>query len=119
MNKRAKRILKIALYAFIPWIVVLGILSGSLGLPETWFIIIHYIIEIFFFALFFAFFFNAHTKPTVFETSIIAMLWIFLFEFIALNFFSSNYPINLNFVDWIFPMFLMISTIYGTGKLVR
>ena len=54
----------------------------------------------------------------VFAVSAVAMLCIALIELIVFGYLYTADRWFLNYVDWIFPMFLAWSTIYAVGKIV-
>ena len=106
----------VAIYSFVPWVAVLFVLSFVSLLPRGAFIAIHYVLTVCLFGLVFHFFYETHAKKSSFITTIFALISLFLFELIFWNFFSSDAKRYLNFVDWIFPLFLIATTVYALGK---
>lgn len=106
----------VATYAFVPWVVVLFALSFAIYLPRSLFITVHYFLDVFLFGFVFHYFFETHPHASAFTTTTLALIALFIFELIFLNFFSSDPGRFLNYVDWIFPAFLIATSIYVVGK---
>lgn len=116
MTQRLSDFVTIAIHAFVPWALVLFVLSLMVNLPRGAFVFFHYVIDVLLFGLVFHFYYQAHPHTHAFHTTIFALLSLFLFEAIFWTFFASGADKFLNFVDWIFPAFLIATTIYAIGK---
>lgn len=87
-------------------------------IPRIWFIIANQLISIAVVAPIFALYYKyfAHFSP--FVTMAIAMISLFLVDFIWWKFIYTGKQSYLNFLDWILPAFLVASTIYFVGLLI-
>ena len=77
---------------------------------------IHYLANVFVFGFLFHFYFEARPKTSPFDTMIIAILSLTVFEAVFLWFYAEDPMHFLNYVDWIFPAFLIATTVYAVGK---
>lgn len=113
------RVISIAIASFIPWIITLAGLSAAMGLSRPLFIAIHYFLDIALFAIAFAMYFKGHPGEDPFTVMAIAMVCLFVFELAFFAFFYDGDYWFLSYVDWIIPAFLIASTIYWIGKIMR
>lgn len=111
--------LTVALFAWVAWLPILAALALIRSLPRVWFVSLHYALDILVFGLVFAAYHKYMGRFSPFGTMAIAMLSLFAIEFVWWRFFYNGELWFLNFVDWIVPAFLVASTIYFTGVLLR
>lgn len=106
--------LLIGLHALVAWIAIEIFVNLAHGFRRWVFIIWHYLVVVAAFAIVFYFhnrFFGSDASP--FAVTATAMGSVFLFEFIVFRFLYSGERWFLNWVDWIFPLFLATTTIYA------
>ncbi|MBI4257136.1 hypothetical protein HY626_03730 [Candidatus Uhrbacteria bacterium] len=104
----------IGVHALIAWILIETFVNLAHGLSRRSYVFWHYIVVIMAFAGLFRFytrFFDSGVSP--FTVTVVAMGFVFGFEFVVFRFLYSGERWFLNWVDWIFPVFLASSTIYA------
>ncbi len=116
MNERFAKFLTVAVYTFVPWAIVLFVLTIGINLPRGAFIFVHYLVDILAFGIVFHFFYETHKNASAYTTTLNMLIALFVFEAIFLGFFSSEPGQFLNYIDWIFPAFLIATTVYAIGK---
>lgn len=118
MRSKATHHGTVAITAFIPWILTLAGLSATMELSRAVFIPVHYIMDILFFGVAFGWYFKGHLKQDPFRVMIVAMAYLLLFELIYFGFMYEGELWFLTYVDWVIPVFLIASTIYGVGAVI-
>jgi hypothetical protein len=116
MNARLIHFVTVAIYAFVSWAIGLFVLTVSLNLPRGVFIFLHLLVNILAFGVVFHYYFEAHKQTSTYTTTILTLVSLFVFEGLFFGFFSSEPGRLLNFIDWIFPAFLIATTVYAIGK---
>ena len=112
-------VLTVGAFSFAGWLVVLACLGAVRSASRPAFILLHYALDVVVFgAAFLAYHKWAH-RFSPFTTMAIAMLSLFLIEFVFWRFFYSGELWFLNFVDWIVPAFLVASSVYFAGVVLR
>lgn len=106
----------IAIYAFVPWVIKLFVLTIAADLPRAVFIFLHFVVAILLFAFIFHFYFEVHLTASAFDTTVKSVLALVVFDAVFLGFYASEPMRYLTYIDWIVPMFLIATTIYATGK---
>ena len=119
MITKPKPTAKIIAYTFIAWAIVLGILSFSISLPILFFSILQYILVVVVFGVVFWFFYQKELYADFFHTTAVCFLSFSGFEFLFWNFMYEGEIWITNYTNWIFPVFLMVGTVYGVGKYLR
>ncbi|MEK7615348.1 MAG: hypothetical protein AAB431_03120 [Patescibacteria group bacterium] len=109
-------ILLIALHAFIAWLLVEVFVNNAHSFSRKKFIFFHYLCVIATFAIIFAIYFSFFSTFSVFATAVIAICVVGFLELLVFGYLYSGDRWFLNYVDWIFPMFLAVSTVYFVGK---
>lgn len=119
MSMRAQlfKCLSVFPYALVAWIVVLFLLSLIIHLPRGFFIALHSLADFFVFGVVFHYYYEVHASAKPFETTAWVMFLLFLFEAILFTFFIPDMKNYLNFIDWIFPAFLIATTVYALKSL--
>ena len=111
-------ILLIGMCALIAWVLIELFVNLAHGLSRKNYIFWHYLVVVLSFGgLFFLYFFFAYQGPSIFSVMLVAMIFVWSFEIIVFRFLYSGERWFLNWVDWIFPMFLAASAIYAVGFL--
>ena len=113
------KIIPIAITAFIPWIIALAGFSAAASLPRSLFITVHYLMDVSLFAIAFIVYFRVHPKSGPFGVMAIAMASLAVFELVYFGYFYEGDLWFLTYIDWIVPAFLIASTIYWIGKLMK
>jgi hypothetical protein len=116
MVERLVKFLTVAIYAFVPWAIGLFVLTVSMNLPRNVFIPLHYFVNILAFGIIFHYYYETHKQASAYITTILTLVALFVFDGIFLGFFSSEPGRFLNFIDWIFPIFLIATIVYVVGK---
>lgn len=116
MGSRLITFVNVAVHTFVPWVVVLFLLTLLINLPRAAFISVHYIASVLIFAIAFHYFYNTHPDVPPFHTTVQSLIAFGIFEVMFLTFFSTDHGRFLNYIDWIFPTFLIATTIYAVGK---
>ncbi len=112
------RILLIALHALIAWLLVEVFVNNAHSFSRRKFILFHYLCVIIAFAVVFFFYFSFFSTLSLFLTTVVAIASVAVLELIVFGYLYSGDRWFLNYVDWIFPMFLAMSTVYVVGKIV-
>ncbi|MBI5369613.1 hypothetical protein HZA85_00245 [Candidatus Uhrbacteria bacterium] len=110
------RVFPLVLYAFVAWVAVLFLLSLSLTWPRAAFIAIHIAATVGIYWFVFRAFYDVHHQARPYPTTIFVLVSVFVFDAILFGFFVENPARFLNFPDWIFPIFLMATTVYAAGR---
>lgn len=105
----------VAVYAFVPWAITLFVLSLLQTIPRLLFICLHYVLTIVVFGIVFRSYYHTHPKTRPFITTAHAFSALVVFELVFWQFFSSGSRSYFNYVDWIFPAFLIATVVYLTG----
>jgi len=113
------QILTISIFSLVGWALGLGIFSKLQHLPKVSFIIAHYVIDIVLFGTLFFVYYKYFSHFSPFTTMVIAMITLFVVEFIFWRYFYTGNLWFLNFWDWIVPAFIVTSTIYLVGVFVK
>ena|SRR3989338_6170503 len=108
----------IAFHALVAWLLVEIFVNNAHRLSRRQFILCHYVSVVVACASTFFVCFTFFVSLPVFAVSAVAMLCIALIELIVFGYLYTADRWFLNYVDWIFPMFLAWSTIYAVGKIV-
>ncbi len=116
MQARMITFLTVFLYAFVAWIVVVFLLSFLINLPRPAFVSLHYVSDLVLFGVVFRSYYEAHPRANPFETTALTMVSLFILEAILFGVIIPDLGHLLNFVDWIFPAFLIATTVYIFGK---
>lgn len=110
------QIIIISIFTLVPWGIILYLLSVFKNLPRTYFVLLHYLVNILLFGIVFYIFYARFSHPSPFATMAVSMAVIFVTEFIVWNFLYSGDLWFLNFFDWMLPAFLIASTVYFVGE---
>jgi hypothetical protein len=112
-------IILIIIHALIAWVLVEVFVNHAHKLSRRHYVFFHYLSVIAAFAgTFFLYFQQFSKEMDVFFVTAIAMIVMCLLELIVFGYLYSGEKWFLNYVDWIFPMFLAVSTIYLVGTLI-
>lgn len=112
-------ILVIAIHALIAWVLVEIFVNNAHRMSRRSYVFFHYISVIVAFAMtFFVYFKYFASAQSIFFVATIAMSIVCLLEVVVFGYLYSGEKWFLNYVDWIFPMFLAMSTIYFIGKMI-
>lgn len=113
------QILMVSLFSFLGWIITLFIIALLKDIPRIAFVIVHYLINIIIFGSIFALYFKYLNHYSPFMIMAIAMITIFILEFVYFKFIYTSDIWFLNFLDWILPAFILASTIYFIGVYIN
>lgn len=119
MTSTITKTVSIAITAFIAWIIVLAGFFAAANLPRLLFVPVHYLMEVSLFAIAFIVYFKGHPKASPFGVMAIAMASLGVFELVYFGYFYQGDLWFLTYVDWIVPVFLIASTIYSVGKMMK
>lgn len=112
-------ILLLGLHSLVAWVLVEVFVNNAHTLSRKPYIFFHYASVIAAFAITFFVYFKFFAAPwSLFFTTMTAMSFVLLLEGIIFGFLYSGERWFLNFIDWIFPMFLAVSTIYFLGSVL-
>lgn len=111
-------ILLVSLHALIAWVLVEVFVNNAHTLSRKQYVFFHYMSVIAAFAIVFFVYFEYFGGVSVFFATVMAMVVVCLLELIVFGYLYSGERWFLNYVDWIFPMFLAMSTIYLVGSLI-
>ena len=109
-------IVRVSVYAFIAWLIVLFLLSRSLHLSRGAFIAVHYLLDVVVFGAAFYQYHRSYLQTKAFQTTAIALSALLVYEAVFWNYFYQGDLQYLNYVDWILPLFLVVTSIYWAGK---
>ncbi len=119
MRHQTVRLVTIAITTFIPWLMTLAAMGASTSLPRPLFILFHYVLVVLLFGVAFSFYFRDRKGADPFTVTTLAMLCLFAYEMIYVGFLYEGPPWFLNYVDWFVPLFLISSTIYWVGRMMK
>ncbi len=108
----------IALHALIAWMLVEIFVNNAHRLNRRSYIFFHYVSVVSAFAFVFFDHFKNFSVYSVFATTMIVMVCVLTLEVVVFKFLYSGDRWFLNYVDWIVPMFLAMSTVYFVGTIV-
>lgn len=108
----------IVLHALVAWVLVEVFVNNAHRLSRTYFVFFHYVSVVSAFAMVFFVYFYFFAYGTIFFVTTTAIGALLLLEWIVFGYLYSGEQWFLNYVDWIFPLFLATSTIYLMGILV-
>ncbi len=110
--------LLIGLHALFAWLLIEIFVNVCHSLSRVRYVALHYLVIVGSFAVLFGLherFFDTGASP--FETTIVAIGFVLVLEFVVFRYVYAGERWFLNFVDWIFPMFLAASTVYAVTYL--
>ncbi len=116
LRNRFFKFFNILVHTFVAWAVLMFVLNFFASSSREVFVFLHFLFAIIIFAIVFRSYYQAHESPSPFFTVIQAIVSFATFEIVYINFFQPASNHLLDFVDWIFPFFLIVSTIYAVGK---
>ncbi len=119
MRAQFVSIITVAITAFIPWLLILASLGPAGALPRVLFILVHYTLDVLLFGIAFAHYFKGHQHEDPFVVMVVAMLSLFMYEIVFFKFFYQGEMWFFSYWDWIVPAFIIASTIYFIGKVLR
>jgi hypothetical protein len=99
--------------------VILFLLNFAKDWPKIWFVTIHYFLNALVFGAAFYFYYKMFGHYSAFTAMAIAMVSLFIIEFVFFRFFYKGELWFLNFWDWILPAFIVATTVYFVTRLVR
>jgi hypothetical protein len=105
----------LGLHALIAWVVMEVYVNNAYRFSRPWYVLFHYGAVVFVFGTIFSLFFRFHPDASVFWTTVLAIGYVISIELIVFRYLYIGERWFLNFVDWIFPIFLAASTIYAVG----
>ncbi|HBK34832.1 TPA: hypothetical protein DDZ01_02460 [Candidatus Uhrbacteria bacterium] len=108
----------IGLHVFLAWLLIEVFVNVFHGLKRSWFIVWHYFVVFLSFIGMFFLYFSFFTLFPVFTVMVVAMLFLLLLELFVFRYMYSGELWFLNYVDWIAPVFIAISSIYLAGAIV-
>lgn len=111
-------ILAIGIHALIAWVVLEVYVNNAHRFSRLWYVLFHYAVVIFTFGVVFTLYFRFFSGVSVFWVTSIGMAYMIALEVVVFRYLYSGERWFLNFVDWIFPMFLAATTIYTVGMLI-
>src|SRR3989344_1592847 len=103
------------IFSFVGWVVALGALAFAKDWPRFLFVALHYALNVLLFGVLFGVYFRYVHHFSPFATMAIAMVSLFWIEFVFWRFLYHGPFWFLNFVDWMVPAFIVVSTVYFTG----
>jgi len=106
----------VAIYAFLPWVIVIFLLSLLQAFPRPLFLFIHYILNLIAFGVVFRSYYQTRPKARPFVTTVQTVVALIVFEVLFWNFFANGWAPSFTFVDWIFPLFLVATIVYAVAK---
>ena len=107
----------IAFFTFIPWFIILLLLDKTTSLTNEWTTLFQYALILVLIGFSFSVYFKSQKKIESYETALVSGIWVLLFELVI----YLMHPLHqtYNFMNWIMPLFLTISIIYGAGVFFR
>ncbi|MBI2473838.1 hypothetical protein HYV70_04795 [Candidatus Uhrbacteria bacterium] len=110
----------VGIHALIAWVLIELFVNLAHLLSRKHYIFWHYLVVLLSFGGLFSFYFSTfHQTVSVFFVMLVAMVFVLSFEIIVFRFLYSGERWFLNWVDWIFPMFLAASAIYAVGSFLE
>ncbi|MDG1949709.1 MAG: hypothetical protein P8J32_02700 [bacterium] len=119
MDPKTIRVFTVAITTFIPWLITLAALGASLGLPRPLFIFLHYTLDVLLFGVAFSIYYRGHPGVDPFTVTLIAMASLLIYEIFYLSFIYKGELWFLTYLDWIVPAFLIATTVYILGKIIK
>ncbi len=113
------QILIVFLHTMVAWVGVELYINSFYSLPRTAYILLHYLVVFGIFVVVF----GAHAKffPSFspFVITAIVFACILAIEFVVFRFVYSGELWFFNYLDWIFPLFLLSSAVYLAEYVVK
>jgi hypothetical protein len=101
--------------SFFTWVILAGYFVVATNLSRGVFIAAHYASSLVAALLMFSILYKFLPTFTPFWTMVVAMISFFIIELIFFSFLYKEELWFLNFVDWMIPVFIISTTIYGLG----
>lgn len=109
-------VLIVGIHALLAWIVIEVFVNLAHPLSRRSYILWHYVVVVVSFAaMFWVYYRFFPPMASPFAVTMVGMLFVFSFEWVVFRYLYSGERWFLNWVDWIFPIFLAISTMYLMG----
>jgi len=116
LRNRFFKFFNVFVHTFVAWVVLMFVLNFFTSLSRDVFAFLHILFAVIIFAIVFRSYYQAHENSSHFVTVIQAIVSFVIFEIVYINFFQPGPSHLLDFIDWILPFFLVVSTIYAIGK---
>lgn len=114
----AAAILIISLHALVAWILVEVFVNKAHTLSRMVYVFLHYTTILVVFGIVFAGLHYLFGSTSVFETTLVGVGSVLFYELVVFRYLYIGERWFLNWVDWIFPMFLAASAMYMAGLTV-
>lgn len=114
-----KLLLPILMFCILAQLIAFPILALAKGYAKVWYVLINYSIHLIIPTVLFYVYFKYFDHLSPFGTMAVAMLIFFALDFVIFKYFYKGELWFLNFIDYILPAFLIASTIYFVGKLIK
>lgn len=118
--QQSPRTLPIILFTFLAWFIVIILIRLTISVPSGIHTLLHSLFVISCFASVFFFYFRHHSFSEPFSVTAIVVLTVLVSEAMFwLLLYPGQSPYAFNFVDWVLPMFFLVSTVYAVGALMQ
>ncbi len=107
----------IAFFTLIAWFITLLLLDQTKSLTGQWFSFFQSALVLVLFGFTFSIYFKSQSKIESFKTALIGGSWVLVFELVL--FLLDPQRQTYNYVNWILPLFLIVSVIYGAGEFFK
>jgi len=108
----------IGVHVLLAWVMIEAFVNLAHHLSRPTFIVWHYLVDVVaFFGMFWVFFTCFHGTSSVFAVTAVGMTFVLFYEMIVFRYLYCGDRWFLNWVDWIVPMFLVLSSMYAAGVL--
>ncbi len=107
--------LRIFVHTLIAWTIVLVVQLLLIDASSWLFVLGHYIAAVIVFGYSFRLFFKTEKKLTSYHVTLVALTFFLFAEAVYWIGFYNGEQNYLNFVNWMLPAFLIVSTIYMVG----
>jgi TRAP-type uncharacterized transport system fused permease subunit len=111
-------ILLIGLHTLVAWTLIEIFVNTCHHLSRARYVFFHYVVVLGAFAAVFSVYFRFFTIFNLFWTTIVAMAFMLFFELTVFRYLYSGERWFLNWVDWIVPIFLSVTSVYWVGVLM-
>ena len=114
------RTLPVILFTFIAWLLIIILLHFLSFLSGTVHLFLHNSLSLLCFGSLFFLYFRSHRFVEVFPVTAGVMLTFLVSEAAFwLILYPGQSPYSFTFLDWVLPVFFMITSVYFVGKFVQ
>ena len=106
----------VGLHTFLAWVLIEAFVNLCHRFRRPTYIFAHYSVIVLTFGALFSVYFRFFSEDaSVFWVTISALAFLLFYELVVFRYLYSGERWFLNWADWIFPVFLALTTVYAAG----